>query len=1072
MKLRIFSLYAILALIASSTGWSQDVRGTILGRVTDAQEATIAGASLKVTNTATGVGVSATTNEQGNFTAPFLLIGTYRIEATATGFKKTVREVELRVNDRLEVNLMLSIGDVTDTVTITAETPMLDTASASVASVVDARRVAELPVAHGEPYALMALSGGVSFAGDPGLDRPFEPSHVANYAIGGSRGLKNELTLDGAPNAASTGGAGEVAASYVPPTDILAEMKVQTAAFDASVGQTEGGAVQLSLKSGTNQFHGTGYYVKMAPELYANNFFSNRNGQPRTDFAYNRWGGSFLGPVYIPKLYNGRNRTFFTYGYEGIHETRPRGATNTVPTAAERTGDLSALLKLGANYQFYDPFTRKAIAGGRFQSDPIPGNIIPASRISPIATNILKYYALPNVAGTVDGQNNLSQPNLPEQAKYYTHTWRTDHNFSERHRVFGRANWYNRTSTYSNFFDNVSTGEWFWFHSVGAGFDDVYTISPTFIMNVRYGYNRFIRQINRNPEGYGFDLTSLGLPKAYNDAIPADVRRFPYINISGFYGTNGGITWRPQDTHSWAATFDKIHRSHGLKFGAEYRIYRKNESNPGVSATGQLAFSDTYTKGPLDNAASAPIGGGLASFLLGVPTGGGVLRPTTFADQSNVWALFVQDDWKVTRKLTLTFGMRYEMEGPLTERWNRSVRGFDPTASLAISAAAQAAYAKNPTPEVAASQFKVQGGLQFAGVNGQSNNLWDTDKNNFMPRIGVAYNIVPKTVLRAGYGIFYTSMGIRRGDAIQTGFSSTTNLVPTLDSGLTFIASLANPFPDGIATPPGSSQGVNTFVGQNVSFFNTKLATPYMQRWQASMQRELSKKIVVEAIYVGNRGTSMEATRNLNGVPLQYLSKLPTRDQATINYLTTNVPNPLAGLVPGTGMNGANIGRQSLLVQYPQFGSVTTTTNQGYSWFHSLELKADKRFSRGFMIQAAYTWSKFMEATTYLNAADPMPYRTISDQDFPHRVAVSGIYEVPFGKGRQFFSGASRLVNGIVGGWQVAGIYTWQKGGALGFGNALFYGDIKNVPLSRDERSVQPLVQYRRLRKSQRQGPG
>ena len=1052
--LRAFTFGIVCGLIVQS-GWGQEARGTILGRVTDSTGAVVSNAIVEISNLSTGITTKVTTNESGYYQAPFLLLANYRITAESSGFKRSVREgIELRVNDRLELDFVLAIGDITDTVTVSAETPLLDTASASVGTVVDARRVAELPIAHGEPYALMAITSGAAFAGDPALDRPFEPSHVANYAMGGSRGLKSDLTLDGAPNAASTGNAGETAASYVPPTDILAEMKVQTAAFDASVGQTQGGTVSLSLKSGTNQFHGTGYWVKLSPELFANNFFANRAGQAKADFVYNRWGTSATGPVVIPKLYNGHNRTFYTYGYEGIIETRPRGGVLTVPTEAERNGDFSALLKLGSQYQIYDPATRRSVGNGRFQQDPFPNNIIPQDRISPIAKNILKYYGLPNVPGTADFQNNLQLPNLPENANYYTHTWRLDHNLSDKHRIFGRANWYNRKSDYSDYFNNASTGELFWFHSIGAQFDDVYTITPTFIMNLRYGYNRFIRQIDRNAASQGFDLTSLGLPASLNAATPAEDRRFPYINISGYYGTNGSVLWRPQDTHQYVAAFDKVQGSHGMKFGVEYRIYRKNQINPDVSTTGQLAFSDTYTKGPLDNSPSAPIGGGLASFLLGIPTGGGVDRRSSFADQSTAWGFYFQDDWKVNRRLTITLGLRYEVESPLTERYNRSVRGFDPAASLAITTAAQGAYAKSPIAEVPANQFRVNGGLLFAGVNGQPTQLWDRDTNNFMPRVGLTYGLGDKTVIRAGFGIFFDPLGVRRGDVIPTGFSNTTNLVPTLDNGLTFTATLANPFPTGIQEAFGASQGVNTFAGQSISFFNTGLVTPYMQRWQLGIQRELPGRIVVEGTYLGNKGVKLEVSRNLNATPLQYLSTKPTRDQPVIDLLTANVTNPFSGLVPGTGRNATAVSRASLLVPYPQFGTVNTTNNQGYSWYHSLQLKADKRFSRGFTLSGNYTFSKFMEATSYLNEADPMPTRAISDQDFPHRITASGIYELPFGKGRHFFSRAPRGVNAIVSGWQVQGIYQWQVGQALGFGNALYYGDIKDILAPAGERTI------------------
>ncbi|MBI3682574.1 MAG: TonB-dependent receptor [Acidobacteria bacterium] len=1049
---RLIHLIAVWLLIVPAA-LAQEARGTIRGRVTDPQDAIVPNAAVQVMNLATGLTTTLTSNEQGIYQALYLPLGKYRITAEASGFKRVVRDnIEVRVNDRLEVNLVLQVGEVTESVTVVAETPLLETTSSSGGQVVDARRVAELPIAHGEPYALMATTTGAAFTGDPALDRPFEPSHIANYAIGGARGLRNELTLDGAPAGASTANPREVSASYVPPTDILAEMKVQTAAFDASVGQTEGGVVSLSLKAGANQFHGTAYYNKLAPELNANLFFANRNAQPISDFDYNRWGISATGPVVLPRLYNGRNRTFYMYGYEGILETRPRGSVLTVPTDEQKRGDLSGLLRLGPNYQIYDPFTRR-VEGARFRTDPIPGNILPSSRISPIATNILKYYAPPNVAGTADGGNNLSQPNLPEQARYYTHTWRLDHNINDNWRTFGRFSWYNRGSTYSDHFHNISTGEWFWFHAVNGIWDHVYTVSPRMVMNIRYGYNRFIRHVSRNPESLGFDLTSLGFPKSWNDAIPADIRRFPNISPGGYYATNGSILWRPQDTHDYTAAFDRIQRSHSIKFGTNYRLYYKNQVNPDINSTGQIAFGDTFARGPLDNSPASPRGQGLASLLLGIPTGGGVERRAGFAERNSVWAFHVQDDWKLTRKLTLNLGLRYELESPLSERHNRTARGFDASAAQAIAAAAQAAYARNPTPEMPPSQFKVAGGLTFAGVGGQPDTVWNRDTNNFMPRIGFAYSATPKTVIRAGYGIFYAFMGVRRGDVIQSGYSFTTNLVPTLD-GVTYIATIANPFPSGITEPPGASQGAATFLGQGISFFEPGLKTPYNQRWQFGIQRELAGRTVLELTYAGNRGTAIEVSREFNSTPLQYLSTSPTRDNDRNTYLTANLPNPFAGLLPGTSRNAATISRQALLTPYPHFTGVGTTNNQGYSTYHSFAIEADKRFSRGLTIQGGYTWSKFMEATGYLNGADALPAYTISDQDVPHRFSMSFIYELPFGKGRALASTAPKGISAMISGWQVQGIHVRQSGQALGFGNMLFYGDIKKIALPSDQRTI------------------
>jgi len=1055
-KVPMRTLYLLVAaLLGGSLVSGQESRGTILGRVVDPSGALIAGASVKITNTATGVSISLTTNEQGNYLAPYLIPSLYRIDVEHTGFKRVVRDgIELRVNDRLEINLALEVGEVTEQVTVVAETPLLETATASMGSVVDSRRVAELPIAHGLAFHLIKLTPGVNFTATPRHDQPWGGGHMTGYTIDGvRRGQSVDITLDGVPSTSTGDTNYAVEAAYVPPPDAVSEFKVQTASYDASVGHSPGGVVNISLKSGTNSFHGSAYYVKMDPALHANTFFGNRVGQLRPVFDYDRWGTVASGPVILPKLYNGRNRTFYMYGYEGIHTVEPRGSTLTVPTATQRQGDLSDLLKLGANYQIYDPFSRRPAPGGRFQADPLPGNIIPSTRISPIARKILEYYALPTVPGTADGRNNLPLPNEPETLAYYTHTFRLDHNLSERHRFFGRVSAFKRDSHYNDWFKSAATGRWFQYYSKAAAFDDVYSFSPSFVMNLRFGYSRFIRTYDSNPKGRGFDLTTLGLPASYANAIDPSVRRFPVISIDGYSGTYNGWLWRPTETHGALAAFDKMHGTHNLKFGFEDRIYRENQYNNDNVSTGSFSFGTTYTRGPLDNSPAAPIGQGLASMLLGLATGGYVERRASYAEQSTVWSLYLQDDWKVARKLTLNLGLRYEAEGPLTERFNRSVRGFDYNAVLPIEAQVKANYAKNPTPEVPPDQFRVRGGLTFANVAGLPRTLWEGDANNFMPRVGLAYQVNDKTVLRSGYGIFFGFLGARRGDVIQTGFSQTTSLIPSLDGGLTFVATLANPFPDGIQEPLGATLGTMTYVGQGITFFDIKPLTSYMQRWQLSIQRELPHRIVLDAGYVGNRGTKIETSRNLDAFPVQLLSRTGERDQPVIDYFSANLPNPYYPLLPGTGRAGTLISRAALVTAYPHFTSLSTTNSEGYSWYHSLQVKADKRFWRGHTVQVAYTWSKFMEATGFLNDGDPVPAKCISDEDRPHRLSLSWIWELPLGRGRNLLANTNPVLSAFVSGWQVQGLYTAQAGQALGFGNVIFRGNLKDIVLPDGQRT-------------------
>ena len=502
---------------------AQETRGTIVGRITDPSGAVIPGATVTVTNTAMGTKTTSTSNAVGLYQAMFLIPGTYQITIESSGFKRFVRnDVEVRVNDRIEVNAALELGTAGETVNVSAEAPLLSTATASVGTVVDARRVADLPVSYGNPFELIGLATGASFTRDARLDRPFEPTHIVGYAMDGTRANRSDVTLDGVP-ATSVANAGEVTASYVPPVDAIQEFKVQTAVFDASFGNTEGGVTNIAIKSGTNDLHGTAYYNTMLPSMSANDFFAKASNQPRADFSYKRWGGTAGAPVYIPKLYNGQNKTFFFMAYEGIKDSRPRNnGTPTVPTAAMKNGDFSqfASLSNAAAYNIYNPFSRRAVAGGRFQADPFPGNKIPPSLFNKAGVNILKYFPDPLQAGNADGTSNFLQPNLPETADYVTYTGRLDQVISDKQRLYVRGSYYDRDSFYNDYFHNLATGNFFQFLSRSAVVDDVYSFNANTLLNVRLGYNRFIRVTEGNPLAKGFDITTLGFPKAFADTVP------------------------------------------------------------------------------------------------------------------------------------------------------------------------------------------------------------------------------------------------------------------------------------------------------------------------------------------------------------------------------------------------------------------------------------------------------------------------------------------------------------------------------------------------------------------------
>ena len=437
--------------------------------------------------------------------------------------------------------------------------------------------------------------------------------------------------------------------------------------------------------------------------------------------------------------------------------------------------------------------------------------------------------------------------------------------------------------------------------------------------------------------------------------------------------------------------------------------------------------------------------------LLGIPAGSMGISDS-YVEQDKYFALYFADDWKITKKLTVNLGLRYEYESPITERFDRAAIHFAGTTPNPLNDAARANYAKNPVPELPVEKFQALGGLTFANVPPNGRTYWTPEKRNFQPRAGFAWQARPKTIVRGGYAIFTASIGVNYFNTNQTGFSQTTPIQATLDNGLTYIATNANPLPNGLVPPSRSSAGLLTNVGQALTFFGDRRKHPYAQRWSLGLQQELPGKFMVEASYVGNRATRLAINRDLSYTPAQYLSTSPVRDQATIDFLGRTSPNPYFGLNP---IYTSTITRANLLRNFSEFSSVQLTGDPaGYSWYHSLQVRIERRFANGFTLQSSYTWSKAMEATEFMNMSDPMPYEVVASLDRTHRLTGSGIWEIPFGRKRHFGSSWHPVLNFVAGGWQLSGLYQHQSGAPLGFGNRIFIGDLHNIVLPKDERSV------------------
>jgi hypothetical protein len=1036
MKGVFVAAYAFISLAAPAIS-AQDFRGQITGRISDASGARLPGVTVTVINGATNVATSTMTNGDGEYTIPFLTPGIYKATAELSGFKKVVREgVEVRVADKIGLDLTMQVGRVEETVSVTAETPLLETQSGNAGEVIDEKRISMMPLSDGNPFVLARLVPGAAFTGDLKFSRPFDNAGTSSITVDGSTG-GNEFTLDGSPDMAN----GRRVA-FVPPAGAVAQFKVETTSFDAGTGHTAGATVNVTLKSGTNQFTGSAYDYYRSDKLAASDFFVKKNGTPKPEVAYKRPGFTIGGPVQIPGLYDGHNKTFFFGAVEWLYDTFPEPLAQTVPTAAMRNGDFSSLLAQGII--IYDPQSAQLV-NGRVSRTPFAGNIIPTNRINPIAQKIFSYYPDPNVPADASGQNNFFYAN-PRHDTFNSESVRVDHAISSKQRMFVRYTRNDRREARNAVFGDVNgvipTGNYLYRKNDGITYDHTYAQSSNTLWDIRAGWQRFQEPNVRQHEGI-FDPATLG----YSPSVAAlfgGARYFPSTTFTTISSIGDNLAANTTHTiYSVQPTYTKLVGNHSLRAGYDGRLYHEFGSNLGRQA-GEYTNSNTgaFTR-QLDNS-----GGQLwldvAGFLAGYPTGGSIEINGTRLNDTWYHAGFVQDDWKASRKLTLNLGLRYELEGATTDASNRNVRGFDQTAVLPITNAAQAAYAANPDPSgVPPSQFKVLGGLQFASSSNPG--FWNTDANNLQPRAGFAYQLTDKMVVRGGWGM-YTVPNIIFGNQ-QDGYSQTTPFTASQDRGLTFQSTLTNPYPAGVLQPAGNSLGPSTFLGQSIDrYVPLDFQNAQNMRYLIDLQRELPGQWLFDLGYTGSHGYDLTTNLDLNAVPAKYLSATQARDQATIDFLGALVPNPLFGLVP-TGFTAATVARSQLLRPFPQFNNVPYFGSDGTSMYNSVQIKVEKRFSKGYSVLASYTHSEYMERVFKLNNTDTNYENRLSGNDVPNRVTFSGTYELPFGHGARFGENTNAVMNALIGGWSVNAIGTLQSGTPIDFSgrNIYFNGDLSTL---------------------------
>jgi hypothetical protein len=1078
------ALASLLFLLAvAPCGFAQEFRATLSGRVADAGGAAIAGAKVTARSLQTGVETDATTNADGNYTIPFLLPTAYQITVEASGFRRAVNErLELNVNDRRSVDFTLEVGTLEQTIDVTDDAPILEAESATRGQVIENLRVTELPLPAGRnPINLVNLAPGVQFAGNPQFIRPFDNGDNVQFSINGGLVRHNEFLLDGAPNnavtdadLARTRSSNNIA--FVPPVDATDEFKVMTNTYNAEYGRTSGGIINVTTKAGGNEFHGTVYDFIRRYQLDANTFQNNRNNRPpyavepgtgrnlggRTldDYGFNITGPLWLPkPVFGPLGFDARNRTFFHYTFQGYKEKLPDPGTTSVPSLLERQGDFS---QSGLN--IYDPLTTRPDPAnpGRFIRDQFSCNgrlnVICPNRLNPVGLAVAGAFPTPNVGAANQRLNNfLLSPGIGTD-DFKSHVARVDQAFGESQRMFFRYV-YNRRDQFGygdNRLPETSLGldaqDPLVRLNHGAVVDSVTTLSPQSILNLRLSYTRFIQAAFRERSS-PFDATQLGFPASFNAARPVSiVPRFQFEEYANFGPRNP--SQNTTNVISFQPSLSRVAGNHSYKLGGDIRDLRVNAKGASFSWGGGQFLFNRNTTGRIPNTDSG--GSAIASLLLGYPivgadnngnllTGGTVDVLPQIAFQWRYYAVYLHDDWKITPKLTLNLGLRYDIETAPTERYNRQNRGFafNQASPLASQIANRPGVANCPACA------NLRGGLLFAGVGGQPEAAFDQDYNNIQPRVGVAYRLFEKTVLRGGYGLFYLPQAEFGG---TTGYSVSTPLIAARGGGGAndFIpgVTLSNPFPNGLVQPTGSALGQNTQLGGNIIFNLPTRRIPSTHQFSFGFQQELPWKFRLDVAYAGNRSFDLltnnfniGGARNINVLSAEQLAQF----RANPAFFNESVPNPFAGLIPNnTTLNAPTIARRFLLLPYPQFGTVTQgLENVGKIWYNALQVQLEKRLGSGVTLVSSYTWSKAIGALTFLNDQDAAPTRAVTDDDRTHRLVLSGVWQLPFGKGRQFGGDVNRAVELLIGGWEYTWIANFQSGRPLNLpGNVDLIGDI------------------------------
>jgi hypothetical protein len=994
-----------LASVLIGNALAQTFSGTITGVVTDPSGGAVPGATVALTNVITREVRSVTTDESGRYTFSRLLPSTYEIKVAHQGFQTYERSgIQLSTNQALEVNLQLVVGSVTEAMRVMANAEMVDTQNANRSMTLTSEIVRQLPLNARDALALVHTSAGVVSArtGVPGVT----PDQNTNrFSLNGGRHETTAVLVDGIPM--GSGQWGGLIAS--PGVEAVQEMQVVRNTYDAEFGRTGGGVINITTRGGGPEYHGGIFDYYRNDNMDANSFFNNRAGRPLSEYKRNQFGGSIGGPIWKSK------KLFGFFAYEGLRTGAPASRLSTVPTALQLQGDFSETRNRdGSLAVIYDPTTTTLDPAqpGKYMRRPFPGNVIPQSRFDPVALNVLKLFPKPNQPGDpITGVNNWYGAGSSSTA-YNRYDARVDWARSERHTMFARFTIGRQNDNPAILFDRPAETSYYARNPrEQLSWGNTFIFSPTFVVNTLVGGGRW-SEIDLSPAA-GYDSTTLGLPSSLVSQF--DVAAPPVINVGDYTSLSyNRYLNNVQNVLSLQAGATKELGSHSIKFGWSYQLMQIN----GTDVNGpNFNFDRYFTSGPDPDARIATAGNSIASLLLGTGSGGGLpirIRP---AVTDPYHGFYIQDTWRVNRKLTVNYGLRYEIQQGRTERYNRLAR-------LDLSV---------PNPIGAQiGRPDLKGGLVY--VTPQNRTQWDSGFNYFAPRVGIAYRISDKLVARTGYGIFYDRVNYPGATTGTDGFSQTTPWTTSLDGGRTPYAYLRNPFPDGLLPITGSSAGALTNVGQGVGGVLKSLRASYIQQYSFDLQYQLGSDVLIEAGYTGTQGRKL-----LYGSYGFQFDQLPDSLLALGNQLLQQVPNPFYGLISSGPLSGPTVQYGQLLRPYPQFNGVTASFMPGASSsYNALVTHVQKRFSHGVTLDLSYQFSKAIDNASeqgspgLVDAARDFNNlsleRSISSHDVPHSFAAAFMADLPFGKGRALGGAWPKWLNAALGGWGVSGIYRLASG--------------------------------------------